>query len=86
MLQGVKPLVFIRVERNQGDSEKKKENDFASITLSDGLEILKLDIVPSLAEHCQATYKKGDKIKIVVDVSESNNRTTFVVIAVSKSS
>lgn len=87
MLESTKPLVFIRSERNKGYSEKsKKDYDFANITLSDGLESMKLDIVPELAEQCQTAFKKGEKVVITVDISESNNRTKFVVSEVKKAS
>ena len=85
MLESKKPLVFIRSERNKGYSEKsKKDYDFANITLSDGLESLKMDIVPELAEQYQNSFKKGDNVVINVDISESNNRTKFIVSEVKK--
>lgn len=85
MLESKKPLVFIRSERNKGYSEKsKKDYDFANITLSDGLESLKMDIVPELAEQYQNSFKKGDNVVITVDISESNNRTKFIVSEVKK--
>jgi len=84
MLQSTKPLVFIRAERNKGYSEKsKKDYDFANITLSDGLESLKMDITPDLVANLD--FRKGDKVVITVDVSESNNRTKFMVTEVKKS-
>lgn len=87
MLQSVRPLVFIRAERNRGYSEKsKKDYDFANITLSDGLESLKVDIEPELAERCQGAFKKGDNVVITVDISEMNNRARFVVTDVKKAS
>lgn len=87
MLQSVKPLVFIRAERNQGYSEKKKrEYDFASVTLSDGLESLKMDIVPDLVPQYEKLFKKGDSVVISVDISESNNRTIFIVNEIKKAS
>lgn len=87
MLTSTKPLVFIRAERNKGYSEKsKKDYDFANITLSDGLESLKMDIVPELAEQTQSLFKKGDNVVITVDISEANNRTKFVVSNVKKTS
>lgn len=87
MLTSTKPLVFIRAERNKGYSEKsKKDYDFANITLSDGLESLKMDIVPELAEQYQSSFKKGDNVVITVDISEMNNRTKFVVTEVKKAS
>jgi hypothetical protein len=85
MLQSIKPLVFIRAERNKGYSEKsKKDYDFANITLSDGLESLKMDINPELVPTL--SFKKGDNVIVTVDVSESNNRTKFVVSEVKKAS
>lgn len=85
MLQSTKPLVFIRAERNQGYSEKKKRDyDFASVTLSDGLESLKMEIVPELVPSLQ--FKKGDNVIINVDISESNNRTVFIVSDIKKAS
>ncbi|PJO44101.1 hypothetical protein [Lysinibacillus xylanilyticus] len=87
MLQSTKPLKFIRAERNKGYSEKsKKDYDFANITLSDGLESLKIDIVPELAEQYQNTFKKGDNVVITIDMTESNNRLKFVVTDVKKAS
>jgi len=87
MLQSTKPLKFIRTERNKGYSEKKqKEYDFANITLSDGLESLKMDIVPELVEQYQSQFKKGDNVVITVDMNESNNRLQFVVTEVKKAS
>lgn len=87
MLESTKPLVFIRTERNKGYSEaKKKDYDFANITLSDGLESMKIDIVPELAEQYQNVFKKGEKVVITVDMSESNNRLKFVVTEVKKAS
>ncbi|PJO44011.1 hypothetical protein, partial [Lysinibacillus xylanilyticus] len=68
-------------------SEKsKKDYDFANITLSDGLESLKIDIVPELAEQYQNTFKKGDNVVITIDMTESNNRLKFVVTDVKKAS
>lgn len=85
MLESRKPLVFIRAERNKGYSEKKqKDYDFANITLSDGLESLKVDINPELVEHCHSAFKKGDKVAITVDITEMNSRTVFVVTEVKK--
>jgi len=87
MLQSTMPLIFIRAERNKGYSEKsKKDYDFANITLSDGLESLKMDIVPELAEQYKNSFKKGDNVVITVDVSELNNRARFVVTEVKKAS
>ncbi|MEK5234092.1 hypothetical protein MHB42_20600 [Lysinibacillus sp. FSL K6-0232] len=87
MLESVKPLVFIRAERNKGYSEKsKKDYDFANITLSDGLESLKVDIQPELVEQCQTLYKKGDNVVITVDITEVNNRARFIVTKIKKAS
>jgi len=87
MLKSEKPLVFIRAERNQGYSEKKKRDyDFATVTFSDGLESLKMDIVPDLVPQYEQVFKKGDQVVISVDVSVSNNRTVFLVNEIKKAS
>lgn len=81
MLRG--KYTFIRHEHNQGYSEKsKKDYDFASITLSDGIESFDMDleqtVIPSLAG-----LRKGDEVNIEVETSIRFKRTAFKVVNVS---
>lgn len=81
MLSG--KFTFIRHEHNQGFSEKsKKDYDFASITLSDGIESFDIDleqaVIPSLAG-----LKKGDEVNIQVEIGIRFKRTAFKVVNVS---
>lgn len=74
---------FIRHEHNQGFSEKsKKDYDFASVTLSDGIESFDMDleqkVIPSLAG-----LSKGDKVQILVEPGIRFKRTVFKVVEVS---
>lgn len=79
-------LIFIRAERVNGvKAETGREYDFGFITVSDGLESVKMSIEPSLVEtQGIKSLKKGDKIKITVDVVERSNRLNFVVSNVEK--
>lgn len=78
MLQG-KNLVYIRADKNEGVSTKSGlPYCFANLTLSDGLESFKLDLNPDIVPLL-TTFKKGDKVNIVVDVREVFNRNQFMV-------
>ncbi|MGE7839136.1 hypothetical protein [Viridibacillus arvi] len=80
MLKG-QGLTFIRAERNKGISQKNGEAfDFASVTLSDGLESFKLDVKPVLTEMQPLnTLRKGEKCTVTVDVGERFGKPTFTV-------
>lgn len=83
MLRG--KFMFIRHEHNVGVSSVEKGSkpyDFASITLSDGVESFDCDleqsVIPSLAG-----LRKGDEINISVEPSIRFKKTIFKVVQVS---
>ena len=81
-----KNLTYIRHERNKGVSKKNdKEYDFATITLSDGLESFKVDLQPYLTEMpVMSEIKKGDKINVVLDTMENFGKTNFIINEITK--
>lgn len=85
MLKGEK-LTYIRHERNKGIGKKSEQPyDFASITLSDGIESFKLDLKPEVTEvNHVLELKKGDKVTITVDIFERFKNTAFIVSDVRK--
>lgn len=81
MLRG--KFTFIRHEHNQGVSTKtNKPYDFATISLSDGIESFKLDLAQSVIPTL-AGLRKGDEVNIEVEIGESFNQTAFKCINVS---
>lgn len=77
-------LTFVRSERIQGVSQKNgKDYDIGTITISDGLESIKLPLDTKLfnVEHF-LNLRKGDNVTVVIDAEEQYNRVNFVVISV----
>lgn len=77
-------LTFVRSERIKGTSKKTgNDYDLANVTISDGLESLKLPLEPSLCENENfQNLRKGDAVTVVIDLVERFNRVDFVVISV----
>lgn len=84
MLKGTS-LIYIRHERNRGVSKTDKQYDFATATLSDGLESFKMDLLPALTEMpIFQALKKGDKINIDVEVFENFGKSQYMITQVTK--
>lgn len=77
-------LTFVRSERIKGVSKKTgNDYDIANVTISDGLESIKLSVEPILFEsESFANLRKGDKVTVVIDAKERFNNINFVVISV----
>lgn len=77
-------LTFVRSERIKGVSKKTgNDYDIANVTISDGLESIKLPVEPILFEsESFANLRKGDKVTVVIDAKERFNNINFVVISV----
>lgn len=77
-------LTFVRSERIKGVSQKTgKDYDLAFVTISDGLESLKLPLEPSLTDSDSfKQLRKGDGVTVVIDLVDQFNRINFVVISV----
>lgn len=77
-------LTFVRSERLQGTSAKNgKDYDIGTVTISDGLESIKLNVDTALF-HSEnfLNLRKGDNVTVVIDAQEQFNRVNFVVISV----
>lgn len=77
-------LTFVRSERIKGVSKRTgNDYDIANVTISDGLESIKLSVEPILFEsESFANLRKGDKVTVVIDAKERFNNINFVVISV----
>lgn len=74
---------FIRHEHNQGVSQKNGQPyDFASVTLSDGIESFQADldqaVIPSLSG-----LRKGDQVNIEIEPQIRFGKTIYKVVHVS---
>lgn len=79
-------LTFVRSQRIRGVSKKTgNDYDIATVTISDGLESIKLSVDPVLFEsESFANLRKGDKVTVVIDAQEGFNGVNFVVISVTQ--
>lgn len=85
MLISEKPVIFVGSVRNKGVSKKSgNEYDFATIEVSDGIGSIEMPLRPDLAETVNATFNRGEKIKIRVDARKNFGRTEFLVDQVEK--
>lgn len=80
MLKG--ELVYIRHEHRSGIGKTSGEPyEFANVTLSDGLESIKLNIDLQIVPMFEG-FKKGEKIAITVDLIEAFNRLDLLIVDV----
>lgn len=75
---------FIKSQRNRGLSKKDQTPyDFASITLSDGLESIKHNLDPQVVEKGTLDHvKRGQNVEVTLECSEGFNRVDYTVTGV----
>lgn len=75
---------YVSHNRNKGLSKKDNSPyDFASITLSDGLESIKHSLDPQLVEQGHLdNLKRGQKVEVVLECSEGYNRVDYTITGV----
>lgn len=82
-LESKQPLVFVTATRNKGTSRKTgNDYDMASIEVSDGIASLELPLKPDVTESILNTFRRGDKVQVVVDVDKRFGKAAFEVVEV----
>ena len=76
-------LKFVATERKKGTSQKSgNDYDFATITVSDGLDSVDLSLRVDLHEYVQKNFARGQNVVIHIDAKRSGARTSFEVTKV----